>query len=490
MTPIEHERGRRNVTLLDHFLQRTQEHPDRIAIVEPNGTSITYAGLFARAAELAAAWAAKGIGPGDRVLVAVWPGIALYASLAALWRLGAVAVLPEAAMGLAGFRHAAAAAKPKALLADRTIRLLSWIFPETRRIPLGLSPRAAGEAGAAPSPAVTAADAALISFTSGTTGKPKGMVRSHGLLLAQHEALAPLIAPRTEHETDLVAFPAFVLTCLGHGITVVMPGWDLRRHDFVSGETIARQARASGVTRLLVPPVITARLAQDGLASDGRTAPVRRVLTGGGPVYPDVARAFLTKNPGIGLTIVYGSTEAEPISHVEAEALSETDWQEAARGGGLPVGAPVPEATVLIEDGEILVAGPHVNETYMDRGQDAAIKVRRDDRIFHRTGDAGRLDDHGRLWLLGRLAASRPGLHPFAIETAARLQPGVTGAAVVAAGDRVVLFVEGATPRLGEDFSRHLAVLGIAVQTLATIPLDRRHRSKPDLAALAKLMDA
>lgn len=469
------------MTLLDHFARRAEEHPERIAIIEPDGAAITYAGLATRAAELAAAWATTGIGAGDRVLVAVWPGIALYASLAALWRLGAVAVLPEAAMGLAGFRHAAAAAAPKALLAGWPVRLLSWAFPETRTIPLGLSPGDAGDAGAAPFPAVTAADPALISFTSGTTGKPKGMVRSHGLLLAQHEALAPLIASRDEPEIDLVAFPAFVLTCLGHGSTVAMPGWDLRRHDQVSGETIARQARSLGVTRLLVPPVITARLARDGLA-----APVRRVLTGGGPVYPDVARAFLTKNPGVGLTIVYGSTEAEPISHIDAEVLSEADWQMTARGGGLPVGAPAPEATVRIEDDEILVAGPHVNETYMDPTQDAATKLRREGRIFHRTGDAGRLDDRGRLWLLGRLAASRPGLHPFAIETAARLQPGVTGAAVVAAGDTVALFVEPTTATLDEPFSQRLSQSGVAVRVVPKIPLDRRHRSKPDYAALAK----
>ena len=82
----------------------------------------------------------------------MWPGIALYASLAALWRLGAVAVLPEAAMGLAGFCHVAAAAIPKALLADRPIRLLSCLFPETRNIPSRLSPHAAGNDGAVPPP--------------------------------------------------------------------------------------------------------------------------------------------------------------------------------------------------------------------------------------------------------------------------------------------------------------------------------------------------
>src|SRR5262249_27425942 len=137
--------------------------------------------------------------------------------------------------------------------------------------------------------------------------------------------LAPLIAPRRKGEVDLVAFPAFVLTCLGHGTTVVMPDWDLRRHDRVTAAEISRRARAAGAPRLLVPPVIAGRLAKEGLV-----AFIDQVLTGGGPIYPDVARAFLARNPGIGLTIVYGSTEAEPISHVDAESLSEDDWQEAA----------------------------------------------------------------------------------------------------------------------------------------------------------------
>jgi acyl-CoA synthetase (AMP-forming)/AMP-acid ligase II len=230
--------------------------------------------------------------------------------------------------------------------------------------------------------------------------------------------------------------------------------------------------------------VITARLAQEGLA-----APVRRVLTGGGPVFPDVARAFLARNPSVGLTIVYGSTEAEPISHVAAEALLEDDWIEAGRGGGLPVGLPVSQVSVRIDAGEILVAGTHVNETYLDPAMDAGTKVRIADRIFHRTGDAGRLDERGRLWLLGRLAASREGLHPFAIETAARMQPGVTGAAVVASKDRATLFVEGSAIGLSEEFRAQLDGLGIKMQTIASIPLDRRHRSKPDYAALVDMVE-
>ena len=473
------------MTLLDEFARRTAEHPDRTALIEPSGASISFAELERRAQALANAWARQGIEPGDRVLVAVWPGIALYASLAALWRLGAVAVLPEAAMGLAGLRHAAAAAAPKALLADTGLRLIAAIFPETRAIPLGLSPRAEGGPGRASWREPRPDDPALMSFTSGSTGKPKAMLRNHGLLLAQHHALAPLIAPRHGPQIDLVAFPAFVLTCLGQGVTAVLPGWNMRRHDLVSAATIARAIARHGVTRLLVPPVITARLAKDGLPPDA-AATLRQVLTGGGPIYPDTALAFLKSHPGLGLTMVYGSPEAEPISHIAAETLSDDDWRDAAQGGGLPVGAPVEEATVAIVDDEILVAGPHVNPAYVDPSHRAGAKVWRDGRLFHRTGDCGRLDARGRLWLLGRRGAARPGLFPFAIETAARLQPVVEGAALVSGNAQTVLFVQGTRARLEPGFRTRLEALNVILRPIDAIPLDRRHRSKPDYAALRR----
>jgi len=470
------------VTILGHFYDRADEHPDRVAIIEASDRSATYGDLKRRSVELAAAWSKQGILPGDRVLVAVWPGIELYASLAAIWRLGATAVLPEASMGLKGFLHAAEASKPKALLAGPGICLLSRFIPETRGIPLRISPYARGSRTVAPVAPIGNDTPALISFTSGTTGKPKGIVRTHGLLLAQHEALASIIAPKDRPEIDLVAFPAFVLTCLGHGTTAVMPDWDVRRHDMVNVGQIGVQARRMAVTRLLVPPVITARIADERLIAPT----VRRVMTGGGPVYPDVARAFLRANPGMGLTIVYGSTEAEPISHVEAESLSEDDWSLAANGGGLPAGDVVPEAALRIVDGEIQVAGGHVNEGYMDPARDAETKVRVDGVVYHRTGDAGRIDDKGRLWLLGRTSASVEGIHPFAVETAARLQPGVTNAAFLAHAGLRVLFVEGEDIVLDRSFRQRLKETGVLVQKVGAMPMDSRHRSKPDYAKLRR----
>lgn len=471
------------MNLIGDFLEKAARQPDRIAIIDKAGVPISYGALDGRSAALAAAFRDRGIGPGDRVLVGVFPGLDLYAGLAALWRLGAVAVFPEPAMGLQGFRHAARVARPKALLAGTAVSLIARLLPETRGIAVRLSPSIRQQGGSMRPDAGCAArapgDAALISFTSGSTGAPKAIERTHGLMRAQHEALADLIAsPRDE--IDIVAFPAFVLTCIGHGTTAVMPNWNLRRHDRMKPDRLVGLIQASGATRLLVPPVVVSKLVGTELPGS-----VRRVMTGGGPLYPDVARDFLKAHPGVGLTNVYGSTEAEPIAHVHLEQLTQADWQAAAAGGGLPVGAPVAAASLRFVDTEILVSGAHVNRGYLDPARNAETKVLEGETVWHRTGDAGRLDDAGNLWLLGRHGASTGGLFGFSVETAARLWPGVRGAAfAVDAQNRPVLFIAGEASRLPDWRERAAALGALDIVAVRNIPMDRRHRSKSDTRLL------
>jgi olefin beta-lactone synthetase len=470
------------VNLIDDFLSRAERRPDRVAIIEGSGARIAFGELERRSALLASDFAAKGISRGDRVLVGVWPGIDLYAGLAALWRLGAVVVFPEPATGIAGFRHAAAATAPKALLAGARVRALSLLFDETRRIPVSLSPRPSASRISDSSLSLAPDDPALISFTSGSSGAPKGMARSHGLMLAQHAALASLIGTERDDEIDLVAFPAFVLTCLGHGVTCVMPRWGLRRHDRARPKDICGQIDDVGATRLLAPPAITGALSGTRLPRS-----VHRVLTGGGPVYPDVAKRFLAGSPEVGLTVVYGSTEAEPIAHARVEEFDEETWREASSGGGLPVGLPVPEAQVRLIADEIVVAGPHVNPGYLDPARDRETKIVEGAAVWHRTGDAGRFDSRGGLWLLGRLSSAAGGLFPFAIETAVRLWPGVRAAVMVAReGGRPLLFIEGDEARLPQWRRLAGGIGDFEVMGVKAIPMDRRHRSKPDAALLMR----
>ncbi len=117
-------------SILGDFADAVARHPDRVAIVDGTGKETTFRQLKARADGFARAWQARGIGQGDRVLLAMKLDADLYASLAALWSLGATVVLPEPAMGLAGLRHAAKVTNVSAFCSSGLFGLLKFALPE------------------------------------------------------------------------------------------------------------------------------------------------------------------------------------------------------------------------------------------------------------------------------------------------------------------------------------------------------------------------
>ncbi|MGO9392974.1 AMP-binding protein [Rhodoblastus sp.] len=467
------------MSLVSAFLARAAEHPERVAIIEASGASVTYGGLAAMVDGYAKSFRRRGIVAGGRVLVTLPVTIPLYASLAALWSIGATVVFPEPAMGLSGLRHAADVARPSAWLAPSLWRTVGFLFPEIRRIPFTLSPCAASGATAFQEPPDDCDNAAaLISFTSGSTDKPKGIVRSHAFLMEQALCLEPLLRP-LPGEIDLVAFPVFVLASLGLGSTSVLPNWNIRKPLEADAGSILHYVEERRATRLLIPPAICERLAGKQFPSS-----VRAVLTGGGPVYPDLLRRLAARTPEV--YAVYGSTEAEPIAHVAASEIGSTDWEAMDSGKGILAGYPAARTRVRIVDDEIRVAGPHVNEGYLDPAQNASTKeIDEDGVIWHRTGDAGRIDIEGRLWLLGRIDGRVGDLFPFGVEAAARLWPGVRQVALCSGRDGApILALTGITSHQHE-WRKHALGLGIEkVAVLNEMPLDRRHGSKIDYAKL------
>ncbi|WP_158266261.1 AMP-binding protein [Allosphingosinicella deserti] len=470
------------MNVLEAFARQVADHPDRPAIIDGRGRTTTYVELDRRAAALASAWRARGLKRGDRVLIALPLDADLYAGLAALWRIGAAAVLPEPALGLYGLRHAVAATAPRALLAAGLYRLLPWIAPAVRRIPLRLGlGHAAGHADPEDVPPDTPA---LISFTSGTSGAPKAIVRTHDFLVAQDAAVAPLIDARGRPEVDLVAFPVFVIANLGQGITSVLPNWRLRDPAGAAGAAIRSHAERHGVSRLLLSPALAERLAKSGFPSGAHT-----LFTGGGPVFPDLVARIAEAAPALRTVSVYGSTEAEPIAHVEASHISAGDWAEMRRGAGLLAGTPSERARVRIVEDEIWVAGGHVVSGYLDPAHDRSTKVRDDQGItWHKTGDGGRFDEAGRLWLRGRIDARVGTLWPFEVEARFRLLPGVERAALCSRASRPVVAIEGdaACLPVWRDAADDMRA---EIVHISRIPMDRRHGSKVDKPALQRLVE-
>jgi olefin beta-lactone synthetase len=467
------------LNLIEPFLNSVGRWADRPAVIDPAGGVATFASLEERSRQLAAAWRRAGLRPGDRVLLAMPLGVNLYASIAALWRLGAVVVFSEPSMGVRGLRYAARVISPRAYLSSGWLQALA-VLPEIWRIPLKLTSDV-GSVGADDVHNAANDFPALISFTSGSTGAPKAMIRTHGLLAAQNACVADLLRPQCERQIDLVAFPVFVIANLGQGVTSVLPSWKVTRHDRATAAQLARLIAAHKVVRALIPPSICETLAR-GEAIHG----LRTILTGGGPVFPDLLQRLAARLSTGDILAVYGSTEAEPIAHQRYDEIDVDDWERMRQGGGLLAGRPVKQIRLDLIDDEIVVTGDHVNKGYLDPAADAETKLRRDDRIWHRTGDAGRLDQQGRLWLLGRKEAKAGSCYPFTVEAAARLWPGVRQVALVPGETPPVLAIAGDASRQAEWRAKAENLAGLRVLVLDSIPLDRRHRSKIDYNALRK----
>jgi len=207
-------------------------------------------------------------------------------------------------------------------------------------------------------------------------------------------------------------------------------------------------------------------------------------------VFQDVVEAMQENHSSLSVVAVYGSTESEPIAHLNFDDVSEADKTAMRQGKGLLAGKPVPEVTLVIEEDEILVAGAHVNQGYLDSRQDAETKVLKGNVVFHRTGDAGRLDEQGRIWLLGRFGKDLNGLYPFSIESSVRLWIGVHRAALSAVDGMAVLAIEGDATFLNEWQQQAAVQFNIQrVVHIQKVPLDRRHRSKIDYTKLGKLLE-
>ena len=517
--------------IVSEFLRRADERPAAAALVftrtgvrnSNTADSVTFRELGERAERFAAGLRATGLGPGDRLILATPLSVDFYALSLAVVGSGLTLVLIDGRMDrrrlLAALRAARARAIVSTTAALRRWPLVSALWRLRRFASDGTGPgvRALSELESTGRLSLgdrPLEDVAAISFTSGTSGRAKGVKRSYAIFQAQHESLSRHL-PFRPGDVDMPAFPAVVLHNLCCGVTTVLPPVDLREPGAADPAAVAAAAREHDVTTLSGAPAYIGRLVEHLLASGERLPRVRRVVVGGAPVTRRLSARVAEAFPEADGRVVYGSTEAEPIAHVSMSELRESE------GEGFLVGSRVPELEVALVDlperldkpvgadelsaraaavGEVIARGAGVSRDYAGDPDAVALnKVREPDGgVWHRTGDIGRLDDQGRLWLLGRRGetVTHRGrvLHPLAVEAGVLDVPGVQAAGLVAhAGEpegELAVAVDKQS-RLDEIQSRLDADgLGtLPIRLLEALPSDARHNSKVDRIALAKLLE-
>jgi acyl-CoA synthetase (AMP-forming)/AMP-acid ligase II len=532
----------RTVNVVTHLRDRAVEHPERLALVQGlpgQERSLTYGELWDQVGRIGSSLAQLGLQRGDRAIVMIPMSLELYAVLLGVLKIGAVAVFVDPWISVRRIAQFAAFAEPTAFLGVAKSHWLRLFEAKLRRLPITVTTGRRYFRIPARSTltellqglhdstiaATTADETALITFTSGSSGLPKGADRTHGLLLAQHEALQAEF-PYQETDIDMPMFPIFALNNLAAGRTSVIPEIDFRNVRGVDGGQLLEQIRKHDVKTATASPPLFDRLAEAWPHVKSAIPVLRRILTGGAPVNDEQLRVWRKTWPETEIQVVYGSTEAEPVAHLTAEARAAVTAANNDPAPGYLIGTPtnslrtrlirIVKGPVQLDEqgwtaydvargevGELIVSGAHVCRGYFRRDSKSdENKIHEPDgTVWHRMGDTAYADEAGRLWLVGRVHSTidRAGRqhHAQRIERIARdcdaqlEQVAAVGIPDPALGERIVLV---ARPTIDEaTFRARLAAADEMVDeilvTATPLPVDPRHNSKIDYPALrAKIL--
>ena len=516
-----------------HLLsEQALECGDAPAIIDVRGRrdrTISFRELDAASARFAERISRAGIKSGDSVLILYPMSSELYAFLIALFRIGAVAMFLDPSASAEFIERCLRENPPKAFFGSARAHLLRLRIRELRHVELFICTvpvpgslhlsLSAHVSECAMFATAESSAPAIITFTSGSTGTPKGAVRTHEFLLAQHRALKSSLHHRAG-AMDLTTLPVFVLANLASGITSVIPDADMRHPGLVAPGPVLRQLRQFPVTTTAASPAFISRLVVECRRRNLRIAGMQQVFMGGAPVFPEDLREAQVAFPEAEIVAIYGSTEAEPMAEVSLDSITGEDFEATAHGRGLLAGMPVDSISLRIlpdrwgapgapltgdqfqalclapeEIGEIVVSGEHVLPGYLHGFGDAENKFRVEGKIWHRTGDLGRLDRQGRLWLMGRASAvirdDRGTLFPFAVECAARQIPGVRRAAILAIDGRRIMALETESQGAADLVRKKIPWTNVdEIRLVRRMPTDKRHNAKIDYVELKRILSA
>lgn len=493
------------------FFRSAMEHPMQIAIQEKNA-SVSFSELNLLVQRTAMHFKRNGIGKGDRVLVFVPMSIDLYRIVLALYQVGATAVFLDEWVSKERMELCCRIAECKGFIAPFKIRMLSVLSKTLRQLPVHLSSSAMSRETLKDVAQVEKEDIGLITFTTGSTGTPKAAIRTHEFLKAQFDALMPLLL-NNQIETDMPMLPIVLFLNLGIGRTSVIADYKAGKPELFNPMKVLEQIRQFKVEQLIGSPAYLLKLAN---ANNPLVPSLKRIISGGAPVFPEDAKALLQAFPSVDITIAYGSTEAEPISTIGAHELISLEENVS---DGLCVGKPdegIQLNIIRISDkslfelsseefdsmnlsegmvGEIVVTGPHVLNSYLNNPEavrNNKIWVDRE-RIWHRTGDAGSLRN-GKLYLYGRckqiIQWNNHTWYPFIIESRLRdLAKGKIGTLILLKNRPVMVIELVSKSEISEiraGFMREgYPMEDIEFKRVDKIPRDPRHQSKMDYENLA-----
>ena len=484
-----------------------------------------YADLDRRSRAIAHALTEQDIGVGDRVVIALSPGLGwVDAVFGALYAGAAFVPTPVAGYGLPPAMVAervgaiSRAAGASVIIADET--LAAVLAAADIDIPIAVLSELldTGDADAWMPPAIDADAIAWLFFTSGSTGDPKGVMGTHRALRATADAASELIA--ADETSTLVGWLPLhhamglmmqVLVPAVNGGKVVLTTTEQFQRRPMSWLHLMSTHRATLTLAGNFAFDLCVKFATDAQVAELDLSAVRCFVSGSEPVRPSTVAAFTQRFASTGLdpaTVApaFGMTEAmfitsKPlgvpytVSHVDADRLATGEFVPSAAEDAVELiscGVPSAETRLAIVDpdtleavpegvlGEIWISSPAVSPGYFRRPEATAetfgYTLAGDDEAYVRSGDLGSIVD-GELYVTGRLKdviiLRGRNIHPQDIESAAAaLSPalGVGAAFELETGQRIALVIEYDPELAGEPVETLLERLEDELVTRFSLP--------------------
>lgn len=535
-----------NHAIYSGFLQTAERNPAQHAVVVPRWmrdslsdatvhySQVTYAELSRKVNQYQRGLSKLGLAPGDRVLMLVTPGTDFLALSLAVMGRGACPVFVDPGIGLDRLTRCIQDAAPHAFIGSpraHILRLLrrsafknlkfhvtvsEWSltggptlgylkrFADTPMPPVSV-PTTRDSAG-------RVKDFALIAFTSGATGTPKGVVFTNSMLVEQQRIMRDVFGQEAA-TLDLPLLPIFSIFNVGIGVgSVFFPLAPGRPLD-LNPARVTQVITDLGVRSSFGSPALWTKIAEYCVRAKTQLPSIKRIFMAGAPVPRATLEMVKRVIPNGEAFTPYGATEALPLTLISATELLATRNTPSVSGEqGVLVGKIIKGVEVRIvehmdrpirsmeevrevavgEIGEILVRGANISADYLHRPDaNRRGKVHDSGAVWHRMGDLGYRDSDENLYFCGRCVHSVFGkgrtFHSVPVEEIFNVHPKVHRSALVRlnGGESPGIVVEPEPHHWPETQEAKQKFLQELAEIAATNPLSREikdfffHRSFP-----------
>lgn len=489
------------------LVENYKKYPDKIVIIDKN-EQITYKNLYTKVANFKEHLLKKGIRKGKKVLVLVQMSKELYIALLSLWSIGAIPCFMDAGFIKGGMKNNEFDSI-EAVIGTKKYILYSNINNNLKKLNTKINVSIINKLKIKDMLEVQEVDkdsSAILTYTSGTTGKPKIASRSHEFLKCQGKILINTLNYEKE-DIEISSIPIFTLYNISAGITTLIAQANFSNLGKTNAKKIINQIIRHKVNRIMAAPGLLQTVIKYALKNNIQIENVKKIFTGGGAVFIDLINNIKKVFPKAKIITLYGSTEAEPISECDVTDISKSDLEKIRKGYGILAGniIGVKECKLIKNDrkeigkitteefkkmqvqdnGEIVVTGENVLKGYVGGIGDRENKFYVEEEIFHRTGDLGSFDEKGRLWLKGRIKEPY-----FNIESALHSKfKNIGKTAVLKNDNKITIVLEKCCKISIEKIKKEIDFEKIEnIIYVKKIPVDKRHNTKVDYNELRKVL--